>query len=383
MTAGATNDQLELVVGWLPGAHPRGSLASGARSLVPALLYADKVSVICPQSDDALEMSDYFALKDALPGTVDFLALSSGYLQYDRNGEPAGYGPLEPDVFNELFGKYINEVQDALSSGHEEVAIRRLARVLALLTGGAYQFNIESILGEYLPSLSPRIVRAAEAAPYEVTQEVVSEYLLGVYSKRALQPHSYALLDDSEGVLDQDVRGEAAERISGWAAVRSREASLSATVLRRLPSPRATETWDVAADIRRRLQPSLRRFRAAMLEISTAAEAHPLEEDFDAYAEHVWRTRVAPALNELDELIREASLRSVFFGDVLGDLSSYAGPAIGIGAALTQALPALASAAIAAASPAASTVAHWREKRRALRRHDLLFFREAASRLTS
>jgi hypothetical protein len=61
-----------------------------------------------------------------------------------------------------------------------------------------------------------------------------------------------------------------------------------------------------------------------MSEISVAAEAHPLEEDFDAYAEHVWRTRVAPALNELDELIREASLRSVFFGDVLGDLSSYA-----------------------------------------------------------
>ena len=130
------------------------------------------------------------------------------------------------------------------------------------------------------------------------------------------------------------------------------------------------------------LRPSLRRFRAAMSEISTAAEAHPLEEDFDAYAEHVWRSRIAPALNELDELVREASLRNVFFGDVLGDLSSYAGPVIGIGAALNDALPALASAAIAAASPAVSTLAHWREKRRALRRHDFLFLREAGMRLT-
>jgi hypothetical protein len=143
-----------------------------------------------------------------------------------------------------------------------------------------------------------------------------------------------------------------------------------------------TEPWDVVADIRMHLQPSLRRFRAAMSEISTAAEAHPLEEDFDAYAEHVWRSRIAPALNELDELVREASLRSVFLGDVLGDLSSYAGPVIGIGAALSQALPALASAAIAAASPTASTLAHWREKRRALRRHDFLFLREAEMRLT-
>jgi hypothetical protein len=166
-----------------------------------------------------------------------------------------------------------------------------------------------------------------------------------------MQPHSYALLDDSERVLNQHARDEAAEQIRSWAAVRSREASLSATVLRRLPSPNAAEPWDVIADIRMHLQPSLRRFRAAMSEISTAAEAHPLEEDFDAYAEHVWRSRIAPALNELDELVREASIRSVFFGDVLGDLSSYAGPVIGIGAALSQALPALASAAIAAASP--------------------------------
>jgi hypothetical protein len=212
MTAEVINDQLTLVVGWLPGAHPRGSLASGARSLMPALLYADKVSVICPESDDALEMSDYFALQNALPDTVDFLALDSAYPQYNKKGEPVGSGPLEPDVFLELFEQYIDEVQEALGNGHEEVAIHGLARAFALLTWHVIQFDVESILREYLPSLSPRIVRAAEGAQYEVTQEVVREHLLGVYSKRALQPHSYALLDDSEGVLNQPVRGEAAER---------------------------------------------------------------------------------------------------------------------------------------------------------------------------
>jgi hypothetical protein len=382
MTARMTNDQLTLVVGWLPGAHPRGSLASGARSLIPAVLYADKVSVICPESDDALEMSDYFTLKNALPRTVDFLALDSAYARYDENGEPVGSGPLEPDVFGELFEQYIHDVEDTLRNGDEEGSIHRLAQAPALLTWHVIQYDVESILREYIPNLSPRIVRAAVGAQYEATKEAIRDYLLAVYTKRALQPHSYALLDDSERALNQHMRDEAAEQIRGWAAVRSREASLSATVLRRLPSPNATEPWDVIADVRMHLQPSLRRFRAAMSEISTAAEAHPLEEDFDAYAEHVWRSRIALALNELDELVREASLRSVFFGDVLGNLSSYAGPVIGIGAALSQALPALASAAIAAASPTASTLAHWREKRRALRRHDFLFLREAEMRLT-
>ena len=337
MTGRMINDQLTLVVGWLPGAHPRGSLASGARSLIPAVLYADKVSVICPESDDALEMRDYFTLKNALPGTVDFLALDSAYARYDENGEPVGSGPLEPDVFGELFEQYIHNVKAALRNGDEEGSIHRLAQAFALLTWHVIQYDVEPILRQYIPNLSPRIVQAAEGAQYEVTKEAIRDYLLAVYTRRALQPHSYALLDNSERVLNQHVRDEAAEQIRGWAAVRSREASLSATVLRRLPSPNATEPWDVIAHIRMHLQPSLRRFRAAMSEISTAAEAHPLEEDFDAYAEHVWRSRIAPALNELDELVREASLRSVFFGDVLGDLSSYAGPVIGIGALRHQA----------------------------------------------
>lgn len=382
MTDRMINDQLTLVVGWLPGAHPRGSLAYGARSLIPAVLYADKVNVICPESDDAWEMSDYFTLKNALPGTVDFLALDSAYARYDENGEPVGSGPLEPDVFGEVFEQYIHDVEDALRNGDEESSVHRLAQAFALLTWHVMQYDVESILREYLPNLSPRIVQAAEGAQYEVTKEAIRDYLLAVYIKRALQPHSYALLDDSEEVLNQHVRDEAVEQIRRWAAVRSREASLSVTVLRRLPSPNATVPWDVVADIRMRLQPSLRRFRAAMSEISTAAEAHPHEEDFDAYAEHIWRSRIAPALNELDELVREASLRSIFFGDVLGDLSSYAGPVIGIGTALSQALPALASAAITAPSPTASTLAHWREKRRALRRHDFLFLREAEMRMT-
>lgn len=230
MTARVIKDQLTLVVGWLPGAHPRGSLASGARSLMPAVLYADKVSVICPASDDALEMNDYFALKNAVPDTVDFLALDSAYPQYDKNGEPVGSGPLEPDVFRGLFEQYIRNVEAALRKGDEAVAIHQLARAFALLAWNVLQFDVESILKEYLPDLSPRIVRAAEGAQYEVSKEVIRDHLLGVYSKRALQPHSYALLDDSEGALNQQVRGEAAERIHGWAAVRSREASLSTTV---------------------------------------------------------------------------------------------------------------------------------------------------------
>jgi hypothetical protein len=168
MAARMINDQLTLVVGWLPGAHPRDSLASGARSLIPAALYADRVTVICPRSDDALEMSDYFTLENALPDTVDFLSLDSAYPQYDESGEPVGSGPLEPDVFIDLFEQYIHDTEHALGKGAEEIAVHRLAQAFALLTGHVIQFDVDSILRDYLPNLSPRIVQAAEGARYEV-----------------------------------------------------------------------------------------------------------------------------------------------------------------------------------------------------------------------
>lgn len=380
------DDELELVVGWLP-AGPGGSLSSGARSLMPALLYADKVTVICPQSDDALEMSDYFELDCALPKTVTFEALDSAYLRLDAQGRPETrdsgqpvYDPYAPRVFQQLADKYASQAQERLAAGRREDAMRSVARLMAL-TGGAYEFDLEATLAAKLPGLDQVVVAGARAMHPTVRKEVVAEWLLGAYTDAAMQPRRYALLDDPSGVLRRDALEAAAGRIGGWSEVRSVEVSLSAAILRRLPSPGAAETWDAVADVRRHLNISLRRFRGAMAELSVAAESHPLDEEFEGYTEHVWRTRVTPALDELEQLVREASLRSVFFNDALGDLSVYAGPLIGIGTAVSHALPTLASAAIAGASPVASTFSHRGERRRSLRKHDFLFLHEAARRL--
>lgn len=75
---GTQRDKLHVVVGWLPRS-PGGSLAQEAKALAPAVLYGDSVTVICPQSDDALETQDYFDLRDAVPGAVKFDALDSRY----------------------------------------------------------------------------------------------------------------------------------------------------------------------------------------------------------------------------------------------------------------------------------------------------------------
>lgn len=378
-----TAESIELVVGWLPP-NPGASLSAGARSLGPALLYGDKVVVICPQSDDAYEMEDFFELSNALPDAVDFRALDSRYAKLDDLGRPVKergryvYEPLAAAVHAALLEQQIGRLGDALQSDRPDQAASALARI-DFLCRSLDDASRDEVLAAAGLTVGGELLQAAGALRVEARQEVVAEWLLGAYTELAMQPRRYALLDDPSGLLSKVDRLEAAGKFDDWARARSVEASLSANILRKLPSPRHEEPWDVVADVRRRLIGPLGRFRAAMAQLSSAAETNPLDEDFEAYAESVWRTRVAPALNELDELVREASLRGVFFEDVLGNLTTYAGPVLGLGTGLTEALPVLASASIAAASPVAATIAHTSAKRRALRRHEFLFVREAAT----
>src|SRR5829696_463970 len=141
-------DSMKLLVAWLPSS-PGGSLSTGARSLVPALLYADEVIVVSPEADDSMEMSDYFDLDDALPGTVDFRALTSSYAVLDERGKPVKgrrgqyyYEPLSPKVWTELAEDFAAKCQQALDEGDSATAIRQLARLEAL-TDGAHKFEID------------------------------------------------------------------------------------------------------------------------------------------------------------------------------------------------------------------------------------------------
>lgn len=380
-------DRLELVVGWLPGS-PRGSLTDGARSLMPALLYADGVVVVCPMSDNALEMDDYCELRDALPGAVDFRALDSGYALMDQQGQPVTdedgnyvFGPLDPDVWRDLAGQYTAQAREALSAGGRGEAIDALAHLFALEN---FSFDPATTIADELTLADDALVRAARERSWAGRSQLMADCLLRVTARLATQPGRYALVDDPAGALHGAAGAEPAQRGDRWTRARGTEVALSVAVLRRrLPTPLPTEPWDSVADVRSRLQAPLRRFRAAMATIATAAESHPLDEDFDGYVEHVWRTRIAPALDELDELAREASLRSVFFEDVLGDLKTYAGPVLGLWTAASDTVPALMSASLAAAPPALSTFAHLRAKRRTLRKHDFLFVREAMRGLSS
>lgn len=380
--------ELQVVVGWLPGITG-GSLARGSKGLAPAVLYGDRVTVICPQSDDALEMEDYFDLREAVPDTVKFDALDSMYAELDALGQPiedeAGHYTWQPyasQVWSNLGVRYLDEVRASLGAGDQAAAQRSLSKTAVLLDWGRPgDQRIVEALDKAVAELPKTELLSAVANRAIVREEVTADWMLGAFTEVGAGPGCYPLLDDPQGLLSPGSLTQASAALDRYARTRGTEAALSAAVLRTLPSPGVGTNWSELADVRRELHLPLHRFRAAMAQLSIEADVDPLSPEFHDAAAQVLRAKVWPALAELEELVREASLRRVFFAHVTGDLSAYAGPLLGLATAASGTLPGLVSAAVGVAAPVVSTLGSRREKSRVVRRHEYFFVREADRRL--
>lgn len=386
--SGHKGDHLEVVMGWLPG-QVGESLAERARGLAPAVLYGDRVTMICPQSDDVREMWDYFDLRQALPDVVEFDALDSMCVELDAAGNPVrksdgsyNQHPFAPQVWSELVDAYIKRTHEATVDG-DHIGAQRNASMAAALLNWGYPGNevIVEALATHLPDMARTELVSAVEGQYEVRSEVMANWLLGAFIERGMGSGRYPLLDDAAGLLTDEARLEASSQLTSFARIRASEAALSAVVLGTLPSPRTEADWTALADIRKELRLPLRRFRAAMAELAATTEASPLGPEFDEAADHILRTKVWTALAELEELVREATFRQVFFRDVAGDLSTYAGPIIGLGTAMSDTLPTLVSATVSTVTPLVASISHGSQRRREAKRHEFFFVHEAARRL--
>ena len=77
-------------------------------------------------------------------------------------------------------------------------------------------------------------------------------------------------------------------------------------------------------DIRDRLRPPLAQFRAAMVEIERLVDSAAHEEGFRAEVQEVFVEKVAPALQEIEERIKDDRYLRQLTGVVVGDAKAYA-----------------------------------------------------------
>jgi hypothetical protein len=379
---------LEVLVAWMPD-QQTWRLTEDARVLTASLIYADRATVLCPQSDDLLELTDYFDVRHHLPESLEYHALDSMYARLDESGEPVVtengkyiYEPIYPESRIRLAELYVAQATQAADNHDAEGVAQWLAKLNALKDGLVDWYFSQNADHEFLKSTTAirSRVEELEAARDGIRKQTEAEILLAAFAQAVQEPGKYALVDDIRGLLPEASRVWGVEQIAGWAKTRTVEASLGIGSIRRLPAPKSVP-WDVIAGVRQSLQEPLLRFRSAMADYSVASDTHPLDEDFEGYTDHIWRTRIDPALIELEELTREASLRTVFFEDVTGDLRTYAGPFLALTAASVAKMSNLITASVGIATPVLSSLAHLRARRRAIRSHDLYFLHEVARQL--
>jgi hypothetical protein len=157
------------------------------------------------------------------------------------------------------------------------------------------------------PAMDTGIVEIAPLVEAEDMGDAFIESLWTVLRDR----RCYPLLDEQiaglvsasirEGLFDPGTAGRA----------RATQAGAASHFLARLPTfPRAG--MDEILDVRDELGRPLRKFRSQMVKISRDLGVDAYSGEFEEAAEQAWIEHVAPALDELDDLVREMRLPAQF-----------------------------------------------------------------------
>jgi hypothetical protein len=214
--------------------------------------------------------------------------------------------------------------------------------------------------------------------------EEVTEELFGVLSGSVSDGSTYPLFDDQAGELVKLGVGAGVIRVSETGATRGRQAGLAADLLRRLPLFEAAPVDEILS-IRRELDGPLVRFRGAVARFSDGMRAAGWDPEFASDAEEVFIKEVEPAVQEIEDAIRDSSFVAQLLPAMTAPQNWAAGGALGMAAYNLYCLPELASLAVGGgvgfAAGTREAYLKWREGRRGVEKKELFFYYEAAGRL--
>ncbi|GAA5503075.1 hypothetical protein Dxin01_02824 [Deinococcus xinjiangensis] len=137
--------------------------------------------------------------------------------------------------------------------------------------------------------------------------------IFDIFNKSAL---TYPLFDDDTAEIVRLGIKEGKIAPSQFEALRSKQISLPADFLSRLPNFSQASVKEIL-DIRKALARPLVRFRAAVIEYSGEIEDAAWDRNFSQDAEILYNKRVAPAILEIEEAIEDNSIRRHIFSNVL------------------------------------------------------------------
>ena len=228
------------------------------------------------------------------------------------------------------------------------------------------------------------ITPEANARRSEEFYEEITAELFGMLADAVEGGATHPMLDERAGEL---VRlGVEAGYIGASETGRamSRHGGLTSDLMRRLPLFDEASVGEVL-DIRRELEGPLARFRGTVSEFAGGMRAQGWDADFAADAEEVFVRDVAPAVQELEDMVRD----NRFLFELLPRMSRPQDWGVGAGLGMIAynlaSLPEITSLVVAGsvgfAGAARNTWIEHRDARREIEGHRLFFYREAGRRI--
>lgn len=372
------------------------SLENDARLLKAGLLYADRVKLASVGSSLTLRM-----VADARSGTERQLE----FLERHFRDNVSRDHPEEAATMLEFIGLY-RPLLRSRNLSKEQLALRlKISRELGSAwatfregwEGFARRAGIDEIQAARRSGLvdvesftAGGVERSAALSPdanelrsEEYYEEVTAE-LFGMLSGAVSGGKTHPMLDDKAGELVRLGVEAGAIPVSEPGQARGRHGGLASDLLRRLPLFDDASVSEVL-DIRRELEGPLVKFRGAVSEFSDGMRVAGWSPDFAADAEGVFVREIAPAVQELEEMVRDNRFLAELLPRMTRPQDWGVGAGLGMMAYNLASLPEIASLMVAGsvgfAGAARNTYLEHREAQRTIRGDRLFFYREAARRL--
>lgn len=359
-------------------------LTEDIRLLKPALLYADEVTLYSPGAVLLSMMSGIGMLTEA--GRLSLLKqlypildpehapnVLSVFKAYDQMAKRKRGRSREDLLSFHALRSEMMRVMDHLNRTWEEEAVPMVEELLE--TSGANQLG--EALSRGLLIVNP-LIDGEDFDIARLTEGFVSRVGATLSSRG-----TYPLFDDQTGRLVRHGIDEGAFTPSAVFRSRGKQVAVASGFLGRMPTFPSASLSEVL-DIRTELAPGLVRFRAATAELGRLIEADAYDEAFTDQVDDVFVEKVAPALLEIEERVRENAYLRNLIGHAVGDTKTLLAGILAFGIAGVAELPTLLTAGVVAGGQAAVQAAWDRhEANQDIRKHDMYFLHQTEQLLSN
>lgn len=301
------------------------------------ILYADQIRLYSPTASLTLQVGSAvqnMSREDAVELMLEVMAHTGASAEYVRAVELFKQATLETNpkgwTKRAKEQRTLRRALDASIAGMAEVAVRWSSTPAFMDLKLAEQHGILSFVREYklerpMDQVADFVIAASGGRPRRGAPErdkIYKERMLAELLRSVMADSEYPLLD--RGVQELVREGKATGLQDSIAArKRSRAAGLGEAIFSQLPVPEAP--MDELLDLRKELSGVVSRFRRGLLKASAEIESAQWDEPFYHEASLVYERHVAPAVEELEDLLRATPALHKFFS-----MTTSAGRAFGV-----------------------------------------------------